>query len=216
MSKDTQSNGSATIAEAPAPVVELKPLRIETVTVPVTGITPLIAHRWSEKAKRMMRDAQTGKSRQKKEPKDPEGEFNEARYRLLDAGDGFPAVAFKSAIVGATRHFDGLTMVQVKQAVFIHGAKSADGHDLLVPIDAPDPTMREDMVRVGMGTADLRYRPEYWPWEATLKIEFATTLLSAESLLNLIDAAGFGGVGEWRPSSPKGATGIYGRFEVKR
>ena len=27
-------------------------------------------------------------------------------------------------------------------------------------------------------------------------------------------AAGIGGVGEWRPSSPKGATGSFGRWRV--
>ena len=215
----SKSNGTTTAVIEPVAdevAIELKPLRIERTEVPIAGITPLIAHRWSEKAKKMMRDAQTQKSRSKKEPKDPVADFNEARYLLPDGTDGFPAVAFKAAIVGAVRHFEGISMVQAKQAVFVHGVQAATGHDLLVPLDAEPPQMREDMVRVGMGTADLRYRPEYMPWSATLTIEYLTTVISLESLINLVSAAGFGGVGEWRPSSPKGATGIYGRFEVVR
>jgi len=34
------------------------------------------------------------------------------------------------------------------------------------------------------------------------------------SILALADAAGVGGIGEWRPTSPKSATGSYGTFEV--
>jgi hypothetical protein len=37
-------------------------------------------------------------------------------------------------------------------------------------------------------------------------------MLSAESVIAIVDAAGLGGVGEWRPSKAK--TGLYGTFEV--
>ena len=74
--------------------------------------------------------------------------------------------------------------------------------------------MREDTVRVGMGTADLRYRAQYFPWSVDLVIEYPPSQISIESIVALVDAGGIGGVGEWRPSSPKGATGSYGTWSV--
>ena len=62
------------------------------------------------------------------------------------------------------------------------------------------------------GTADLRYRAEYFPWSADVYVNFVPSLLSPDSVLALVDAAGLGGIGEWRPSKAK--TGIFGTFRV--
>jgi hypothetical protein len=71
--------------------------------------------------------------------------------------------------------------------------------------------MREDAVKVGMGTADLRYRGEFWPWHARVLVRYNARVLSAEQILNLINHAGFGvGVGEWRPERD----GLNGVFHV--
>lgn len=189
--------------------LEISPQQPETIVVPVKGLTPLIVSRFDEKAKEQMLSAMQTKTRKKKEPKDPEKEYERRRYRLADGRDGFPAVGFKGAIVGAARMFDGVTMTALKTMVYVHG----EGIDVLVPIDGLC-TMREDAVRVGMGVADLRYRPMYWPWSAVLHIDFIPSLLSAESVIALVEAAGFGGIGEWRPSAPKSLTGTYGRFTI--
>ena len=42
----------------------------------------------------------------------------------------------------------------------------------LIPIYGDDPAMREDMVRVGMGTADLRYRGEFKKWWAANRMKW--------------------------------------------
>lgn len=202
------TNGTVT-EEAVA--LSLSPLSLERMSVEIRGITPLIAHRWSEKARKEMRDRQSQKAKPKKAAKDPDAEFEAARYRLPDGRDGFPAVAFKAAIVGAARLFDDITMVQLKPIIYVAG----QGPDLLVPITYEALTMREDPVRVGPGTADLRYRPQYEGWGATLEIEFPSSQIRPESVLALVEAAGFGGVGEWRPSAPKGAAGMHGRFAIK-
>lgn len=69
--------------------------------------------------------------------------------------------------------------------------------------------MREDVVRIGMGTADLRYRPEFPEWTASLVVRFVASSISQESVLSLINAGGFGvGVGEWRPEK-SGQNGQY-------
>jgi len=75
-----------------------------------------------------------------------------------------------------------------------------------------DPEMREDMVRIGMGTADIRYRAEFKQWRTTLTVEFNARAISAEQIVNLVRGAGFSvGVGEWRPEKD----GANGRFAVE-
>jgi hypothetical protein len=170
-------------------------------------------HRWSEKAKIMMLEKQMGKSRGKKEAKDPQADYEACIYRMDDGAPGFPAAAFKAAIVGACRLFDGLPMTQAKIAVRVEGVFNAGG-ECLIPIEG-EPRMREDMVRLETGVADIRHRAGFPQWRATLQITFNEGVLSLEQLYNLVNAAGFGGVGEWRPSAPKGKSGSYGCFRVE-
>jgi hypothetical protein len=190
--------------------MEIRTQRIDTIIVPIRGVSPLIVSRFDEKAKELMLAAQQSKTRKTKEPKDPDKEYERRRYRLPDGRDGFPAVGFKAAIVGGARLFDGVTMTALKTQLYVHG----DGPDLLVAING-DVHMREDTVRVGNSVADLRYRPMYWPWRADLHIDFMPSQLSAQSVIALVEAGGFGGIGEWRPSAPKSLTGTYGRFTVE-
>lgn len=198
----------ATVEQTAAPLV-LNRLERTTVTVPIVGETPLIPHKWSEKAKRMMLDKQQGKAAKKKPPKSPEQEAYDATYWYGPDVPGMPATGFKAAIADAARHFDGLAMVTVKQCVFVLG----DGPDQLVPIEG-EIAMREDLPRNATGVADLRYRNQVFPWRADLEIMFVASTLSIDALIALVDAAGFGGVGDWRPSSPKSKSGTYGRFRV--
>lgn len=199
------------IASTDDKVVRLTPIRRETLEVHIQGVSPLIPHRWSEKALRMMREKQSGSTaRAKHDPKVPEDEAEAALYRLADGRPGMPATAFKAATTAAARLYDGVTMASLKAALFVHG----EGEEQLVPI-LGDMTLREDTPRNSGGTADLRYRYSFWPWSAVLRVEFLPTLIDAESVINLIDAGGNGGVGDWRPSAPKSMTGTFGRYEVK-
>ncbi len=196
------------MATVPEPI-HLERIEIATIGVTIEGLTPLVTHAWSAKALTMMAEAQSGKARKKKEPKDPHAEYEASFYRLPDGTPGIPAAAFKSAAVQGARNFDNLTMTLVKQAIFIKG----EGPDQLVAIHG-EPEMWQSPVRISGGVADLRYRPRFWPWACELQVEFNTTVLSKDSVLALIDAGGHGGVGEWRPSAPKSYTGNYGRYRV--
>lgn len=194
------------------PVASIQLQRIEraTIIVPIVGTAPLIVHRFDEKAKEMMLQAQQTKTRAKKEPKNPVECYERSMYRLPDGGHGFPAVGFKAAMVDAARLFDGVKMTELRAALHVKG----EGAEQLVRLrSATEPRMREDTVRVGMGTADLRYRAEYTDWEAELMVHYIPSMISTASVIAIVDAAGMGGVGEWRPSKAK--TGIYGTFEVK-
>lgn len=186
--------------------------QIASITVGITGSSPLIMHAWSEKAKKMILDKQMGLPVPKKQPKSPEEDFNGARYISSEGWDGIPATAFKAAMVGACRQVDSLNMTQAKRLFFIEADDKASG---LVRIYG-EPEMRQDMVRLETGVADIRFRPQYWPWRCAVTVRFLSSIIKHEQVLNLIMLAGLTeGVGEWRPSAPKSATGTYGLWEVE-
>lgn len=189
--------------------IVLQRIKREQVQITVKGTAPLIQHKFSAKAKQMMADAQQQRTRTKKEAKNPEQLYLDSLYQFDDGGYGFPAAGFKAAIVGAARYFDGVAMTQLKPGIFVLG----EGPQQLVRITGT-PHMREDNVRIAMGTADLRYRGQFDDWSAVLTIIYVPTLLTLDSVYALVDAGGIGGIGEWRPSSPKSSTGAFGTFEV--
>ena len=96
-----------------------------------------------------------------------------------------------------------LTKVLARQCFHLRGE--------YVQILGDPPSMREDTVRVGMGTADIRFRGEFERWAAVLTVDFNANVLSAEQVVSLIHAGGFGcGIGDWRPEKD----GANGRFHV--
>lgn len=189
--------------------IQIDEIAAETILVPIIGTAPLIVHRFSEKAKRQMLDNMQGR-KSPKEVKDPQAEYEAAFYRLKGGGYGFPAIAFKAATIGGVRFYGkNITMTACKQFMFFRGEPSEDGQQM-VPI-AGEPHMREDVVRVGRGGADLRYRPEFLEWSTTLTVIYVTSALTRGSVLSLIDAGGMGvGVGEWRPEKD----GDFGTYRI--
>lgn len=178
----------------------IPPIDVKRYVLRIVGDSPLITHAWSEKAKRQMADAQGGKPRAKKEPKIPEQEYEGAFYRLPDGTPAIRTLSFKAAAVGAARHIEGLTMV------FLRGAFHTVGE--LIPIEGV-PEMRTDMVKVGIDTADIRYRPEFTEWAVNLPVRVNVRSLSLEQLVHLMNQGGFSqGVGEWRPEKD-GANGMF-------
>lgn len=210
-----------TKATAPTSTMTIPPLLLAEMCVTLVGDTPLIVHAWSEKAKKEMLDKQMKAAKAGKTAKDPQADYLSSLYVLPGdpPGYGFPTVAFKAAAVTACTSIDGVTKVAARQAFHILGELVdvpmvyGDGKTMradLVRIIG-EPEMREDMVRVGMGTADLRYRGQFWPWSVVLRIRWNTTTLSVQQILNLLNTAGFGvGIGEWRPEKD----GTNGMFHV--
>ena len=214
-------------------VLEIRPIQIQKVTLRLVGDTPLIMHAWSEKAKRMMLEAQMGKAKgKKKEAKSPADDFIRSMYWLdgmpeyadsaseeekmqafMDALEkgarfGFPVTAFKQAAISAAYR-----MGWAKDKVSLRGAFFIDGDENgMIEIHSDAPKMREDMVKVGMGTADIRYRGEFDNWSADLTVSFNVNgNYSLENIVNIINAGGYiCGVGEWRPEKD----GQFGQFHV--
>lgn len=185
-------------------VIEIPSLRIKTLELTLIGDTPLITHKWDDKAKREMLEKQQKKARAGKEARDPQAEYEAAIYHHPDGGYAFPIIAFKAAAVTVCSQIEGITKVFARQTFHVVGGD-------LAKIEGSEPKMREDMVRIGMGTANLRYRPEFMPWYTTIPIQYNSSAISEEQIRNMFNTAGFGvGIGEWRPAKD----GRNGRFHV--
>jgi len=101
-----------------------------------------------------------------------------------------------------------------KDKMSMRGAFFIDGDEnQMLEIKSDTPIMREDMVKVGMGTADIRYRGEFRNWSADINVSFNENgQYSLEQIINIINAGGYVcGVGEWRPERD----GQYGMFHVE-
>lgn len=202
----TQTKSEAALPEL---AIELEPLRWIEAEIHIVGETPLIPHRWSAKARAMMLSKQQGKAARKLPPKEAEREAYDATYWLGDQ-PAMPAVAFKAAIADAARYFERRVSIELlKRVVRVQG----EGPDQLVPI-VGDVSIREDTPRNASGTADLRYRNQIWPWSTTLKIRALADALTPSAIVAIVDASGTGGVGDWRPSSPKSRSGTFGTYRV--
>lgn len=214
-------------------IIEIRPIEIKKTVIKLTGDTPLIMHAWSEKAKRMMLEAQMGMAKgKKKEVKSPVSDFVRSMYWITPMPDmdsvntedereelfnaaiaagarfGFPVTAFKQAAISAAYR-----MGWAKDKVSLRGAFFIDSDtDGMIEIKSDAPLMREDMVRIGMGTADIRYRGEFRNWTAELVLSYNVNgQYSLENIINMINAGGYiCGVGEWRPEKD----GQYGMYHV--
>ena len=213
-------------------IVEIKPIEMNTVEVTIQGDTPLIMHAWSEKAKRMMLETQQGKAKgKKKEFKNPVDDFIQSMYCLTEKPDtdglseeeceqafdkaikngakfGFPITAFKQAAISAAYRMGwSKDKMSLRGVLFIE----TDYGDM-VEIKSDVPQMREDMVKIGMGTADIRYRGQFNNWSATFRLKYNVNgQYSLENILNIINAGGVVcGVGEWRPEKD----GQFGTYHI--
>ncbi len=182
--------------------IELPRLNLQTMMVTLIGDSPLICHAWSQKAKQEMLDKQMKKAKQGRAAKDPEQDYKDSLYVHPEGGYGFPAVAFKAAAVDACSHIANMTKVEARGAFHINGE--------LVKIQGR-PTPREDMVKIAMGTADIRYRGEFKEWKCSFQLRYNANIINPEQILNLFNTAGFAiGIGEWRPQRD----GSFGMFHV--
>ena len=193
--------------------VTIPAIDIKTFALKLVSDSPLIVHAWSEKAKRAMLEKQMKKASAGKAAKDPFRDYCESLYWITDKPEnptpedvqnarfGFPAIAFKSAAVSGG-YRGGVTA----NKTISRGAFHVMGE--LIEIEGT-PTMREDMVKIAMGTADLRYRGEFKTWAAELQIRYNAGAMSMEQIINLFNVGGFAcGIGEWRPERD-GQNGMF-------
>ena len=215
-------------------LIEIKPIKEVRVNVRLVGDTPLIVHRWDEKGKRQLLEQFQGKSKGKeKDPKNPVYEFINSMYWLTEKPEvdyrmkeeeceerfneaiangarfGFPVTAFKQAAISAAYRLGwSKDKMSLRGVFFIESDENG-----LVEIKSDPPIMREDIVRIGMGKPDLRYRGEFRNWYADLTIKYNKNgNYDLASIINIINAGGYVcGAGEWRAERD----GQYGMYHVE-
>lgn len=214
------SRGKANLSVVDVTKLVVKPSVME---VTITGITPLLVHNFGAKAIKQILDKQIGEAKPMRAKKDPFVDFTESLYIIdpkrvpkqhLSPGDswkfvpdcfGFPASAFKKAMVAACSFIEGIPKTWVRGLIHVHG-------DLL-PIKYSRLVMRQDTVRVGpfgRKVADIRFRGEFHDWSIRLKLSYNANAIQPTQIAMLITNAGFSvGVGEWRPEKD-GSLGTFG------
>lgn len=208
-------------------IIEIKPLDIKEVPIKIVGDTPLIVHAWSEKAKRMMLEAQMKTTKTKaKDLRDPYDDFIQSMYWIKGKPDKSTPEEFEKAVKSGAKW--GFPVGAIKMAGnsaayrlgWVNNQTGLRGSYFLrteygeyAEIISDTPIMREDMVRVGMGSADLRYRAEYNNWSMNMILEYnASGKHTLEQIINVLNAGGYVcGLGEWRPEKD----GNYGRFHIE-
>lgn len=211
-------------------VIDVTKLMVKPAIMDVTvvGTAPLIVHSFGAKAIRQILEKQTGAAKPgPREKKDPFGDFLQSLYIIdpkrvpkqqLEPGQswkyvpdtfGFPASAFKKALVSACSFVEGIPKNWVRGLVHI----DAEDGDLL-PLKYDRLVMHQGTVRVGKWnsrTADIRFRGLFTEWSVRLKIAYNRNAITQEQVAMLINNAGFSvGVGEWRPEKD----GRFGRFQI--
>jgi hypothetical protein len=192
----------------PIEQVTLANLKIKAVKVPIVGTSPLIMHAFSQKIIGEMEAKQQGKAKSAKHAiRNPEEEYEASKHISEDGKIGFPAGGIKKCIVRGAKAV-GLTMTDVRAGLFVEPDCVRKN---LVLING-EPEMVKDPVRVGNGSADIRYRPYFYEWSAVLTITYNEGLISLDQVFQAIYAGGFGtGLGDWRPEKD----GNNGRFTLQ-
>ena len=207
--------------------IEIRPIEKEIIPMRIVGDSPLIVHAWSEKAKRMMLEAQMKTTKTKaKDIRNPMDDFIQSLYWLTEVPTEATPEAFDNALkngakfgfpVGAIKLAANSAAYRngwVKNQMGLRGAyflKTDFGE--MAEIQGCAPEMREDMVRIGMGSADIRYRGEFKNWFMDFDLEYNKNGdMTLEQIVNCINAGGYSvGIGEWRPEKD----GQFGMFHIE-
>lgn len=168
-------------------------------------------------------------------PMPEEFDENTVFEAIKTAKFGFPVTAFKQAAISAAYRMGwtkdkmstrGCFFIEPDASSYYSGDLEVDlarkainiipnvpRTEQLVEIHSETPLMREDMVRVGMGSADIRYRGEFQNWSCDLRIKYNTNgAYRLDQILNMINAGGtVCGIGEWRPERD----GQYGLYHIE-
>ena len=177
-------------------IIDIRAIDSKQVKIKIVGDTPLIVHAWSEKAKRMMLEAQMKATKTKaKDIRDPYDDFINSMYWLDKKPAESTPEAFEAAVQAGAKW--GFPVGAIKMA----GNSAA---------------YRNGWVKNQMqlrGSADLRYRAEYQNWSMEMILEYnASGEMTLEQIVNVINAGGYSvGIGEWRPEKD----GDFGRYHIE-
>lgn len=185
----------------------------------IIGTAPLVEHKFSDKAKNEIMAKQaagsTAGSKRKRDAKNFDVVYNNARHISFDGWDGIPASAIRNACITACK-LVGFKMTLAKLSIFVE----ADGYDNtegtpLVKIISKGPRRLDSMVRLATGVCDVTSRPQFLEWGAKLRLKWDGDQFTAEDIYNLLQRAGLQvGICEGRPGSTNSNGMGWGTFTV--
>ncbi len=186
---------------------------------PVIGTAPLVMAAFSEKARAKMRAkheaGSTAKTKKERDARDFAADCEAALHRMEDGEIGFPASAWRAAMIDACR-LVGYKMTMAKMSVFV----LADGIDRvsgqpLVKIEG-EWEQHVAATRNATGVTDLRSRPMFRRWSARLRLRWDGDQFKQGDIANLLMRAGVQvGVGEGRPFSRESYGLGWGTFDLE-
>lgn len=207
-------------SEALPKLITIKPPNFGRAVFKVTGVAPLVVHRFSKKTKdQMQQKMEAGKSagsKKERTAKSTEMTYEEAKYVSPEGWEGFNASAIRAACISACR-LVGFKMTLAKMSIFVE----PDGWDKLEP-QIPlirivgQSTLQTDMARVETGQPYVTVRAAYHAWSANIKIRWDADQFTLEDVTNLLMRVGQQvGICEGRPDSPNSCGMGWGLFEIE-
>lgn len=198
--------------------VEIEILEIQQgqFTVGIVGTTPLLMHRFSDKARRELTlpapkmNAAAKATNLKHHPiQEAQGCAHLISDEIAPTFFGCPSLMFKNAIAAAALDIPGTTKAAIGRLVYIVGEYPGE----LIPIWG-QPFLHAAMVRNSdiNRTPDVRFRLVFPKWAMRVTVKFIQPNLSAKGVYNLLAASGLiTGIGDWRQGKGKGS---YGSFRL--
>jgi hypothetical protein len=205
-------------------IVQIPVANMAQTTLRIVGATSYVQEAFSgRKRDELMAGMSTskaekaGKARKDARPvRNYDDEFEDAQHKAVAGWNGIPCTAFRQAMVDACRTAN-VVMVTAKLAISI----IPDGFDVrdgtpLVRLYSPNPPERLQLpVRNANGSVDIRIRPMWREWWANVTVQFDADMITAQSIVNLLDRAGKQvGIGAGRPFSKKSVGQGWGTFSV--
>lgn len=203
-------------------IATITPAKIIRTTLRIRGTAPFVQNKFSNKAKEQMMTAMSTpknakKSKSQRPPRDYDEDMLQAQHISVAGWNGIPCPAFRAAMIDACRTV-GIVMTRAKMSVFVvpDGFDATDGTPLVRLHSENPPERTEMLVRPDNGGADIRIRPMWREWHADVTLEFDADMITADSVVNLLDRAGRQvGVGEGRPFSKNSVGQGWGTFVVE-
>ena len=169
--------------------VNISPPNFQHLAINIRGTAPLVINRFSAKAMEIMRQTQeagsVARSKKNREAKDFDALYEGAKHVSDDGWEGIHAAAFRNAAISACRAC-GFKMTHAKLAfmVIADGFDRVDGAPL-VRLTEGDAEQWVAPTRNATGVVDLRSRPMYRKWSATLRIRYDAGMLCDSDVVKI-------------------------------
>lgn len=201
-------------------ILDIPQFQTKMMEVALLGTTPIILNRLNEKAQRELLAPQgrrNAAARQASLKHDPYAEFRASPYTMLPTDDDpFPLTYlaaqsswFKKGMMLAALDIPGAKKAQIGRLIWVES-------DVTPLFGRPQLFMRYVRSADINRTPDIRTRAIMPQWACVIAVSFATTLISAQSIVNLLSAAGkISGAGDWRNEKGSASFGQYAVVDSK-